>query len=1128
MFDATGLNPDGSSGETCDPFGNAATPTIAVPGCNPNTCQSLVNWKCDDASLIGTAQYNCTCDNPAGTFATPDGTQCAQVKCAYPERCLANGLGCAPGAGGDNACDRCLTAADVAVLASSRSLNKAGYYKVGQSCVECPATSSAQIVAAAATVVVLAFFGFKASQLMGAQATSNIKKIIESLQFVSLSLTLSISWPGPVLRLGKFLEPLTFSIEFLRPECVATGLNWQNVFIASVFIVPVSTSLFIFISDVRAKRAYDRTVRRIHSERVGNSGATVYWIEAPGLLWGTRRTFVSEGGDKIVRELQRQYRFRASLRAFGVLTMTILYLPVVRMCLQSFECVQLDGVDGLRLEADIDINCESTTHKAYQVCAAFVLFVVGVGTPAYVVRLVRRIRFEGKLNDSRTLDVYGALYEVYRRDETSDERSLEIAQPHQMEWGDGESGERGEVDGTVHDGCATEAPWQTFDRALTIRRSPLERSPSAQARERAERMAWRDRLAVHFLAVELAQKSGVILTTSALVSNTSLSGWGLVLVNWFGAFVVYQCQPWRIMTLGFSRWRMRNALNRVEIAASFLQGVGPALIMIFPIERDDLGIPRRNLTFEVMTVIATGIITGLLSVRLLVFVGERLATKRQRMEIDGDPHECMERMRTSLVKFTKRGAIVSLYAFKADFDIKRRKTRARLEDTRDAMLRRIEMLKRDREEVLFSDIVDDANHDARVREVFSFDERITALYEVANKMAARVNAVTPSEPPEGSNSAERIRLAMEELSRLLSGEHDRRRAAQITSHEEDSLDRDAGLHLALQVHAHERILTRLEADMHEYAGAERMADLVELSEAYAYVKTSKGALSRSFGDAELSRATSSLNAQNVIQRLAVEDDFNVAFNTLASASAAVQRHLAWCDKQRTFAELVINQSAARRVAIKLDAREKSRTRGGRANMRERQHSLWTRKRSGSRATETPREHQARSLLALVPSEPALDADDVFIDVKKVLCQHESALALHTENLVRDLLPLFRCFGRLTHRRLNALAASLNLAPGTSHAQLTDYVERTLEWCERTCDALERWLLAFDATAPNRTLRGFRKLAVAAKQSLESVRRDVSKAFQRPLPRSTARANWRALWTSSASFTRMIARLNSLE
>ena len=100
-----------------------------------------------------------------------------------------------PGAGG-NACDACLTAQDI-IDQGRTDLNPAGYYKTGDVCTVCPATSAAQLFGAAAVVVVMAFFGFKASQLMGAQATNNLKKIVESLQFFSLSLNMDIEWRGP-------------------------------------------------------------------------------------------------------------------------------------------------------------------------------------------------------------------------------------------------------------------------------------------------------------------------------------------------------------------------------------------------------------------------------------------------------------------------------------------------------------------------------------------------------------------------------------------------------------------------------------------------------------------------------------------------------------------------------------------------------------------------------------------------------------------------------------------------------------------------------------------------------------------------------------------------------------------
>jgi len=41
---------------------------------------------------------------------------------------------------------------------------------------------------------------------------------------------------------------------------------------------------------------------------------------------------------------------------------------------------------------------------------------VGIGMPLYVIRQVRRIRIDGKLDDPRTLDSFGPFYDIYRRD----------------------------------------------------------------------------------------------------------------------------------------------------------------------------------------------------------------------------------------------------------------------------------------------------------------------------------------------------------------------------------------------------------------------------------------------------------------------------------------------------------------------------------------------------------------------------------------------------------------------------------------------------------------------------------------------------------------------------------------
>ena len=896
---------------------------------------------------------------------------CAPTPCVYPDRCLAEGRGCVPGAGG-NACDRCLTAADVANQGPLTTLNKAGYYKAGATCAVCPATSAVQIFAAAAVVVVFAFFGFKASQVMGAQATNNLKKIVESLQFFSLSLGMSIEWPGPVLNLGKYLEAFTFSIEFLRPECVATGLNWFNIFVASVFVVPLSVLFIIVYSDVRSRRRYDATVRAIHSEtQVNETGVeaigkttTVYWIERRGYLWGTRRTFESEGGDKIVKELQRQYRFRASLRSFGVLAMTVLYLPIIRMCIQSYDCITLSGVDGKRLEHDIDIDCDSPQHQATQSVASFMLFFVGVGMPLYVVRQVRKIRIQGKLDDPRTLDAYGAFYDIYRRDELSRADKLEIARVTRAERhetrGIGidedefietrrvakeaekevnderesnnvrvQKGERQvdvETDPERADNLSgsevTSLPppikllrsLSSFLRSQSITRPSsvddkersasdvaprsVSKSPSAKARARAVKMRWRDQFALYYLAIELAQKSSVILATSAVVAESPTSGWLLVFVHWFIGGFVWACQPWRVMTLGFGKWRVPNALNKVEALGAILQGLAPCLAMAFPVERDEDGNVRENLTFDVITALLTAFITGLLAIRVLVFTAERLAVRRKKMDMESDPESSIKKVHAEMLELAKSGAVVSLYAFKADFDIKRRKTRARLEDTRHAMLIRIEHLKTHAES---ADEVDRAE----------LAERIIALYEVANEMAHVVNTILPKPMLDGAEVYARAADVELYLERAL--EEENARYARDTR-DDGSSNTALAEHIALLVHSYDRAVARLDEHMMAYAEAESLPNLIVLAQTYRELCARQRAVAIGFGNEEtqaaLERAFDSKDVVATLRLARKSDDIERLASAIVTSNTILVEHVNWCRAQAKFFTRLVEANQA--------------------------------------------------------------------------------------------------------------------------------------------------------------------------------------------------------------------------
>ena len=1196
VFDENGINPDGSTGESCDPFGNSALNAV-VPGCDPNTCQTLENWQCDETSKIGTPDYNCTCNNPVGVYAIVE-ENCAQTTCTYGERCLANGLGCAPGAGG-NACDRCLTAADVNALGPTTTLSKAGYYKVGQSCEVCPATSAGQIFAAAAVVVILAFFGFKASQVMGAQATNNMKKIVESLQFFSLSLSMNIKWPGPVINLGKYLEAFTFSIEFLRPECVATGLNWLNIFLASVFFVPIFIFLIIVVNDWRARKRYDRTVKAIHSEKADDGETSLFWIEQRGYLWGTKRAFVSKGGDKIVKELQRQYRFRSSLRSFGVLSMTVLYLPIVRMCLQSYDCVVIDGVEGLRLEHDIDIDCESPTHQTIQATASIMLAIVGLGMPLYVIRQVRKIRLAGKLDDPRTLDSYGPFYDIYRRDELTRAEKLEIAQIRKRvgDQGDDVGDDDGEEDDgaddvdddleaefrtlakleeeeeehdddvehgaeeNAADDASKKRPTAILSRALTMSKSALGRSPSARARKRAEKMPMKDRFALYYLSIELFQKSSVIFATSPLVAETALSGWGLVFVHWFIGVFVYVCQPWRIITLGFGKkFKVPNALNKVEASAGFFQGIGPALAMIFPVRRDEFGVVQEDLTFSAITVFLTIVITGLLTVRVVVFVGERLATKRKKMDIEKDPEESMTNVRKHLVELAKSGAVVSLFAFKSDFDIKRRKARARLEDTRHAMLLRVDDLKQQKQtegkKTIDSDDTDDTKEssDENQKETDNnLDEKITALYEVANEMAHVVNAILPEAPREGAPSAEeRGEECREHLKALLAIERERVYDENIDPF---AARHEKAMRISLVVYAHDRAMRRLENHMREYAATESVSDLAVLGRAYRAFKNAqcnlycdetwlstseikremtgangdgKGDADSSFGaalvqnvrfgDEELHVAKKTVRSKETLERLrdsAIADDVDGMLALISRVNDVIESHLEWKERQVAFFESIVRVEDDEEDETSVDGEkeeeEEEENKPKSFSIRNLFRKRRVSKRSKDEARRPPR-FMLDAILTMTTRDDEtaanLSRDVVFSECIQALKTHESNIDVFTNKCVSDWLAVFKNLGRVKYTAAFAehvrQQVELDIGGKTTPEEakrvfdeLDAFTKDFASWCDEGIEKIDAVIIDRDderddeeeGVVVSSVTRRFKAFFVASRKSLETVRKE---------------------------------------
>ena len=553
-------------------------------------------------------------------------------------------------------------------------------------------------------------------------------------------------------------------------------------------------------------------------------------------------------------------------------------------------------------------------------------------------------------------------------------------------------------------------------------------------------MPWKDRFSLYYLAIELIQKSSVILATSPLVTEqTKLSGWALVFVHWFIGIFVVVCQPWRIMTLGLGQWKISNCLNKVEAMAAFLQGFAPFLAMVFPVERDENGEVQENLTFDVITMMLTVIITGLLSIRVLVFVFERLAVRRKKMDLEREPEKTVMNMQQAMIKSAKKGAVVSLYAMKTDFDIQRRKTRARLEDTRQAMLLRIDDLKE--QQVTRQDGVDGS--------ASNFDDRISALYEVANEMARIVNLIVTSPPPGDMTVNERLDEIENYLSRLLS-EEEARFLAMITD-DRDTDGVESATHAALVVHAYDRAIARLDDEMRRYAAAELIADLIVFGSKYEDLKSRQRQVSMGFGEAALIAAETAVDSEDVIAtlyRACEAEDAKTAVEGLTRSNEVATIYARRCEAQKDFFRALKTLSTEMRDAKIQEDAKKARSSG----MLQKLTSLT---RSMTRGSKRRTSHVWPET---VPREPPLTTDGAFDDILTALFEQEKQFGHFLAQCVSTWASTFTNFGRLKYTRafaeLTDKQLPLDVGRTTSAAEETsifnsiaDLSREYVRWCD---------------------------------------------------------------------------------
>ena len=834
-------------------------------------------------------QFVQQCSNAVGQYASVDDLCVILGDCPFPKRCPEGNLGCSVGATGE-LCRAC----------------EEGYYKSGTLCLECPDNAAASAGIAAVFVVIAGLAGFKAAEALGAVSTNMIKKVVETLQFFNISFSVEIGWPLPVLNFAEWLKAFNFSIEFLAPECAGANIRWPTLFWSSTLIIPLTVAFLFYLRDKYAARRYNKIVDSIRGEKVGDTSS--FWIARYNFLCGEYKSHVSETGDKVVKELQRQYKSRATLRTFGVLCMTVLYLPVCRVCLQAFDCLEYGSEGKFALVHDVDVDCDSTSHQITMAAACVVLAFIGIGLPFFVIQKVRRIRLDGKLDDARTLDSWGALYDIYRRVELTEVDRLEIAEISRNlskinSWQSSlkraktletvsaqkslakstslRSAPSLERKPTFKIDEETEAVVRDVDERLNEEmsavvededktknkkflfslKSNVFRTASMKARARGESMRWVDRLALYYLALEMVVKLAVILAGSAQIAG-DISVYGLVTVHWFSALFVFICQPWRIITLGFGQRKVNNALNKTESSAGVLQGAIPLIGLLLATDSSLTGLSTGFLLT---------LIVFLLGVRVFFIVSERFAVKTEKWNFEKEPEETAMKVNRKFIELGVAGKIVGIYALKAQVAVQRRKVRARLEATREAMLSKIEAMR----------TAEDAN-----------ESQLIALLGIANEMAVIVNACTVQPYPEGLDPQRQIDSAMDLLDKLLADADAElaRRQGEPTAN---------ALYLLLRVHAYDRAIKQLDDDMLVYAQSECVNELMTLGQQVSLLRDEQATLREPFGTEELNRVTLQLHADVFTDTLAPRaesDDLEGVLAVLNTVHQIAVKHETWRDE----------------------------------------------------------------------------------------------------------------------------------------------------------------------------------------------------------------------------------------
>ena len=270
-----------------------------------------------------------------------------------------------------------------------------------------------------------------------------------------------------------------------------------------------------------------------------------------------------------------------------------------------------------------------------------------------------------------------------------------------------------------------------------------------------------------------------------------------------------------------------------------------------------------------------GIICALLMVRVGMIVSERLSVDKattKKLNFEKEPEESANLVHREFINLAKAGKIVGIYALKAKATVSKRKVRARLEATREAMLRRVQHMK------------DEGHEDpAQTR----------ALLEIANEMAHIVNVCTIQPVPADRDVEQQIESAANLLTTLIE-------AAEVEcARRANANEPTAGaLHLLLRIHAFDRAAKQLDDNMLEYARGERVTELIALGQEAVSLEDEQRTIPEHFGTDELNASILSTQADAFTTQLAQVvsvDDVGMVLAILNAVDGIVVKHETWRD-----------------------------------------------------------------------------------------------------------------------------------------------------------------------------------------------------------------------------------------